>query len=357
VAPVFKLADLIKLYSRRLEQLGLPNEGRPHSTKLKNRILSHFPYMTAHRQGRDILLAFDEDIGSALRKACEIEDYDEEAICWSRAAKIVRRDMNDLQIKFSGSFEPECQLNSVPQSLLSIVAMIHGGSNIASQSPDGVNQETLSMAQLLMFNSARQKRERNINVYHSKIREPPLPIYVGLTVHARTRKRDLIDTLFDLGLSISYTRVMEISTTMGNVVCAQYHSEQVVCPPNLRRGLFTVAAVDNIDHNPSSSTATGSFHGTGISLFQFQTPSNLGTTRSYTLELESSSKKLNELPDSYTNVGPLNMSKAEFTVPHVDGKVTSDCQNVIQELQKETQYVSHKTFQFSFGMEFFIGKY
>jgi len=115
VAPVFKLADLIKLYSRRLEQLGLPNEGRPHSTKLKNQILSHFPYMTAHRQGRDILLAFDEDIGSALRKACEIEDYDEEAICLSRAAKIVRRDMNDLQIKFSGSFEPECQLNSVPK--------------------------------------------------------------------------------------------------------------------------------------------------------------------------------------------------------------------------------------------------
>ena len=33
-------------------------------------------------------------------------------------------------------------------------------------------------------------------------------------------------------------------------------------------GLFTTAAVDNIDHNPSFTTARDSFHGTRISLFQ-----------------------------------------------------------------------------------------
>ena len=42
----------------------------------------------------------------------------------------------------------------------------------------------------------------------------------------------------------------------------------VVCPPNLLQGLFTAGAIDNIDHNTSSTTTTGSFHGTGISLFQ-----------------------------------------------------------------------------------------
>ncbi|KAI8486964.1 hypothetical protein Bbelb_352240 [Branchiostoma belcheri] len=36
--------------------------------------------------------------------------------------------------------------------------------------------------------------------------------------------------------------------------------EQVVCPPILRRQLFMTAAVDNIDHNPSSTTAKDSFH-------------------------------------------------------------------------------------------------
>ena len=41
----------------------------------------------------------------------------------------------------------------------------------------------------------------------------------------------------------------------------------IVVPAWLRRGLLTVGALDNLDYNPSSTTALGSFHGTGISLF------------------------------------------------------------------------------------------
>ena len=36
----------------------------------------------------------------------------------------------------------------------------------------------------------------------------------------------------------------------------------------LKSGLFTTAAVDNIDYNPTLATAKESFHGTGISLIQ-----------------------------------------------------------------------------------------
>ena len=41
-----------------------------------------------------------------------------------------------------------------------------------------------------------------------------------------------------------------------------------MCYPKLRGGLFAIGAVVNIDHNPSSTTATGSLHGNGTSLFQ-----------------------------------------------------------------------------------------
>ena len=37
--------------------------GRIHSTKLKNRILSYFPDMDAHKQGHDVVLICNEDIG------------------------------------------------------------------------------------------------------------------------------------------------------------------------------------------------------------------------------------------------------------------------------------------------------
>ena len=40
VAPVFKLSDLVKLYSSRIKELGVEQHVHPHSTELKNRILA-----------------------------------------------------------------------------------------------------------------------------------------------------------------------------------------------------------------------------------------------------------------------------------------------------------------------------
>ena len=70
--------------------------------------------------------------------------------------------------------------------------------------------------------------------------------------------------LYDLGLSVSYDRVLSISTDLGKGVSRRFEEEKVVCPTNLRKKLFTTAAIANIDHNPSSTTASDSFHGTGI---------------------------------------------------------------------------------------------
>ena len=77
-----------------------------------------------------------------------------------------------------------------------------------------------------------------------------------------------MDALFELGLCISYDHVLSISTILGNNLCRQFEIEKNVCPPTLRKKLFTNAAIDNLDHNTSSTTAEDSFHGTGISIFQ-----------------------------------------------------------------------------------------
>ena len=51
IAPIFKLADLARMYSSRMEQLGGEVTGRMHTTKLKHRILANFPDMQAHQNG------------------------------------------------------------------------------------------------------------------------------------------------------------------------------------------------------------------------------------------------------------------------------------------------------------------
>ena len=111
------------------------------------------------------------------------------------------------------------------------------------------------------------------------MREPPLPIYVGLLLHGETRKRSLFDKFYDLGLSVSDDRVLSISANLGNDISELCKSEVVVCPRQLRHGVFTAAAYDNIDHNPSSNTALGALHGTAITLFQHPCHTNSGEAR------------------------------------------------------------------------------
>ncbi len=104
VALLFKLTDLVNLYSTRLEQLGTHVTGRVHSTKLKNRILNYFPDMDAHKQGRDVVLVCKKDVGAELWKACE-QAADKYCVHLVRAASIGRRGMCKMKQGFTGSFD------------------------------------------------------------------------------------------------------------------------------------------------------------------------------------------------------------------------------------------------------------
>ncbi|KAK3753947.1 hypothetical protein RRG08_006327 [Elysia crispata] len=110
---------------------------------------------------------------------------------------------------------------------------------------------------------------------------------------------------------------MDIKTSLGNNIINHYSNEGVVCPPQLRTGEFVVGAADNIDHNPSSTTSTGSFHGTGISLFQncAVTLPNPREQRLWeTFQIEKQVKEIRALPSSFTEVKPL-LAPTNMTAP------------------------------------------
>ena len=94
------------------------------------------------------------------------------------------------------------------------------------------NQAALTVSQLIRFNSVVRCRKDSQGTYHLKDRETPFPAYLGLLVHAETRKGGLINKLWDLGLSISYKRVLEISSEMGNRAGARFETENAVYPSN-----------------------------------------------------------------------------------------------------------------------------
>ncbi|WAR09871.1 hypothetical protein MAR_034947 [Mya arenaria] len=84
-----------------------------------------------------------------------------------------------------------------------------------------------------------------------------------------------------------------------------------------KNGIHIIAAaVDNIDHNPTSVQAKGSFHGTGISIVQHIEPSKPGEERPRqpwnAIDI-SSGYKIKDLPEDYCRGPP------------VSGRLQTDC--------------------------------
>ena len=130
---------------------------------------------------------------------------------------------------------------------------------------------------------------------------------------------------------------------MGNSVCARFESEGVVCPPKRLKGVFTTAAVDNIDQNPSSETAQGAFHGTGISLFQHPSSDAPGEEREV-LSIENQplkTKRLARPPDSYTAVRPVILPRSEPAVPHLQGSFVRICLGMEEAFSLEYKWLQN----------------
>eukprot|EP00795_Rhopilema_esculentum_P002488 gene2488-18151_t len=85
---------------------------------------------------------------------------------------------------------------------------------------------------------------------------------------SKTRTKGLVVHLAKHGISVPNNRVQNFELAVTKQLCKIYRENGVVCPPSIQNGMFTSAAIDNIDHNPSSSTALSAFHGTSISIFQ-----------------------------------------------------------------------------------------
>ena len=165
--------------------------------------------------------------------------------------------------------------------------------------------------------------------HHSKDGETPLPVHISVMVHVHTRKRELLDIVFHLRLSISYDRVLDISMGMAIAAAQQYESNEVVRPLILRKNLFTTAAVDNIDHNPSWATAHDAFHGTCISPFQNRVTESVGIMRPKSeIQPGISRKEIPALPEAYTNLACVTFLKKEVIISPMACTLTSDAQLV-----------------------------
>lgn len=329
----FLLSELHKLYENRLKDFGI--EKSVNRFRLKNRLLGEFPEAQEQNDGRQTIIVFTEGLKSVLKEVLKERDFCDDTLVLAQAAKIVRRDMFSHEgFTFSGAFPLECQENSVPASLKTLISMLLNGISLKEQEHKE-SQPCLTICQTVLFNS--KKRSSSFS-RHTRAREPPLPIYIGFNIHSLTRCKTLITKMYQLGLSVSYDRVIEIQEWLATAVSERFEKDDCVAPASLKKGLFCVGALDNLDHNPSSTTASSSFHGTGISIFQLPTENNPGQSRP-PITVPQNGTSTHSLPASYAVVPPTELKTTATIVP---ARNLCELSNTIEDHKSlESRWLAH----------------
>ena len=106
-------------------------------------MLLKIPELKPFHKGREVLLVFEKDVGPALVSACDYTDV------MYLASEIVHREIFAEQNKFSGHFDRDSVVDSVPGCLVELVSMIEHGPDIKSQIENGLAKSDFAIAQLL----------------------------------------------------------------------------------------------------------------------------------------------------------------------------------------------------------------
>ena len=167
---------------------------------MKNRIIEHYHgAIQEQTDGKNTVVVFNQGTETLLKDALKKRNCEEEAFNFVNVAKYIHNDVFQMSgFSFTGKFTSDCQLKSVPPSLMCLVSMLLDGPNIESQDFEE-SQACLTIAQLIIFNMKKIKKLATKSDRHNQDREPPLPFYLGMSVHAQIRSKKFVNQLYKLG--------------------------------------------------------------------------------------------------------------------------------------------------------------
>ena len=301
------MVTLTSFYDKRMATQGFP-QVKCNTTRLREDIVRSIPDIKAvMRNKRSWSLVYDKDLSSAVANMSAFT----EASILHKAAKIIRKDCLQVRHLFTGSFSDQCdrETESLPFTLRSFLHILLNGSGTledpCSEQESNTSKVVSSIGQQIIFNSVERRSGTLSRIpRHIRYRETPAVIYLAMKLYLKTGSRSVMKTLHKRGLCIAYKRLLTLSTDIANSIIEHWNQKGVVVPPQAVQNVFTTGGFDNIDHNPSSTTAKYALHGACISIHQhFSSDRELETNEVEILNQEEMGKaSVKPLPVSYTNL-------------------------------------------------------
>lgn len=190
------------------------------------------------------------------------------------AASIIRKCiLSTKQWHFQGSVDVDEHDKVVPGELeIFFKWCIAGGNRFKNHKIDTeqVARKASILSQNLMYECLSERQvKKGKTTTSKKTRDYPLQVGVGLTVHANTRSKFLVQLMHSLGCSIEYSKVLRLETSIAEEVMRRMDGYGgVYIPPEFVTGRFMYCAVDNIDFLEDTPDGKGTLHGTVMVCYQ-----------------------------------------------------------------------------------------
>ena len=133
-----------------------------------------------------------------------------------------------------------------------------------------IEKKSEVLSQMLMSSCLTERQLKNISsIQFHNMRETPLQVAVGLTLHGSTRNKKVVEMFHGLGCSIDYPRVLRLETQIASSVLDKIRENSgIYLPPDIVKGRFIHCAADNIDFCEDTVDGKRTLHGTVMAIYQ-----------------------------------------------------------------------------------------
>ena len=146
--------------------------------------------------------------------------------------------------------------------------MIMYDNNIKKNTGNQDTQAALTIAQLIFSHCKKKYKSRNNHKWKAvATRKLRFEKFSVLIIILWLGVGSWFKPVNRLGLTMLYTRLLQLEDQLASSQCSLYEHKHAVAPSNCHQKSFTVGVTDNLDHDPSCTNSSLSFHGTATSVF------------------------------------------------------------------------------------------
>ena len=283
-------------YIKLLKEHEVPVLTSNYKQHLKSRLLEKIPGIDFVKRGPKPEVVVSKKIKDKIvSREYEVSDVDEEMEILSKAAKIIRQEIDSIKDwKYLGSFEDFETPKKLSQLVRWITYGLHTSLHIKREEEAEKMSRNLTQHIVSSYRSNRQVNyESKDGGGFQKDKHTPFTVGLALTSYQANRSRSEVEMLRDMKAAVSYDEVERITTRMALAVMDNVNDsvQGMHIPPFLKQGVRPLFAIDNIDW----SSEVGPFHGADLLIAQQELESNpiLGGKLKLNLGIKDKSLKEN----------------------------------------------------------------